>query len=155
MDKRLLESKVLYEKSYPPFNWRKAKKEVKKLDFQIEAPHFDTIEDFAEYAYKDMTFEPIPERQKAAKIFIDRAIEISEFYEMDIIIEERFDQVSVCFNFEFCPNGDFLKPLFLMADNFEIIPISKKHRISLLLTYYTHAAFRRGKQIRPSTSTDC
>ena len=108
MDKRLLESKVLYEKTYPPFNWRKAKKKVKKLDFQIETPHFDTIKDLAEYAYKDMTFEPIPERQKAAKIFIDRAIEISEFYEMDIIIEERFDQVSICFNFEWLCHNTWL-----------------------------------------------
>ena len=102
-----------------------------------------------EWAVKDLTFKPLPQRAKVAKQFVNKAIEISEQYEIETVIHEFIDHYSVEFYFDFCPFGRFLKGLILFSDDMDIISDVNGYKICMRLDFYTQAKLRKGKQIRP------
>ena len=150
MSKKVFESKVIYENRVPPFDYEKAKKKVETIELPpyYKRP-FDTPEEMEEWAVKDLTFKPLPQRAKVAKQFVNKAIEISEQYEIETVIHEFIDHYSVEFYFDFCPFGRVLKGLILFSDDMDIISDVNGYKICMRLDFYTQAKLRKGKQIRP------
>ena len=67
--------------------------------------------------FKDVTFVPLPDRIKNSEKFIEMAIELSEYYEIDIIIKRYHDSINVNYYFD---GGSIrnINNLFGMADEF-------------------------------------
>jgi len=150
MSKKVFESKVIYENKVPPFDYEKAKEEAETIELPPDYKRpFDTPEEMEEWAAKDLTFRPLPQRAKVAKQFVNKAIEISEQYEIETVIQEFIDHYSVSYYFDYCPFGRFLKGLILFADEIDIMSDVNGYKICLTLEYYFQARLRKGKQIRP------
>lgn len=98
--------------------------------------------------FKDVTFTPLPERIKNCELFIEKAIELSEYYEMDVVIKRYDDSVSVHYFFD---GGSIrnINQLLGMADEISLWKDVLGYNIELTLTYYTHAKMRRGRVITP------
>lgn len=89
----------------------------------------------------------IPERIEGREIFIDAAKEMGEFYQIDTVITERDDRISVTYSVDCGVNFRGLKKIISLADDLNFR--SNEDTVLLTLIYYTHATYRSGRKISP------
>ena len=85
----MTKSSTIYEKQFPKWEMP-TEEEMKEIDVAGEETEHLTFEQILEKIYKDVVYVLMPERREEAKVFIRKAISVSELYEMDIKIEHHF-----------------------------------------------------------------
>jgi len=151
IDKSIFEEKMIYEKTYPKDDideLRAAVSEDEDAHEDKEKKHM-TFDEIMEEIYDGVEYEPLPEREKSAELFVKTAIQISETYEIDAKIVQRHSHISVdfCFNSSGCMG--FLKYIIRFADDISFFANIKGYEIVMSLDHYTHAETRNGRRIHP------
>lgn len=145
-----MKRKVIYQKTYPDIDLDElealAGAEYLFGDNDDSAPSFD---EFMKRVYQDTVYWLLPERVKTAKEFINRAIELSEMYEIDAEIIEHDTNITVDYFFDGCACMGFLKELIQYADDIAFFINSRGREIQLSMEYYTHAIIRNGRRVSP------
>lgn len=142
--------KVIYEKKFPksemPSDEELAAIELEKDE---KTEHL-TFEQIMEKIYKDVIYVLMPERAEKAKEFVCKAIEVSELYEMDIKIEYHLSHISATYYFNYGGGMKHLTDVIGMADDLAFFGRKdKEYDIVMSLDFYTHAEYRRGRQMNP------
>lgn len=145
-----LYEEVIYEKKFP--RWEIPSDEElaeNKVDADEPKEHL-TFEQIIDKIYEGVECVPMPERTEAANEFVRKAIEVSDFYEMDIKIEKRTSHISVTYYFDFGGEMKHLTGIIGMADNIAFFGRKdKEYDIVMSLDFYTHTVFRNGRQVNP------
>ena len=99
--------------------------------------------------YKDVVYVLDPVREKRLQGFIDKVIEISELYELDIKINKHLSHVTVDYFFDGGGDMRYLLEVIKMADNIAFFPNNSGYALVVCLDFYTHIEYRNGRQINP------
>ena len=91
----------------------------------------------------------MPERLENLDYFISVTKEIADLYEMDVLITEHDEKITVRLKLDIDGSFPALKRLILLTDDISFDCGEKERQITILLTYYTHAIYRSGKQAFP------
>ena len=141
-------SSLLYRKVYP----RKKAEEVSvATEPNQNESTFNGIsaKEFFNNLEASITLAPLPEREEGAKRFIQSAMEISGFYELDIEIRRLDSCISVDLTFDIGAELKGLNKVFAMADKFGFNTKNEGMNVIVTLEYYTHAVYLKGRQIAP------
>lgn len=144
-------SKVIYEKTFPKEDLLELYKQAEEeaaAEPDEETEHL-TFDEIIKRIYKDMVYVAMPGRKEKAVAFMQKAIEISELYEMDIQIEEHLSHVCVTYSFNCGAGMKYLTDIIGEADNLAFFTHIKGYDIVLCLDFYTHAEYRNGRQVNP------
>ena len=133
---------TIYERHYPKVELAHAEDSEK----QTEPLNFEQI---MEKIHKDVVCVPLPEKQAAAKEFLNTAIELSNAYEIDVHICQHFDRIEVKYYFAYATSVGFLKDIVIQADDISIFKDTEGFNIVISLDYYTHATYRKDRWIIP------
>lgn len=151
MDKKYLEEKVIYEKTYPQEDIDELHAAMSEEDAaQDESENKRmTFDEILDEIYDGVEYEPLPEREKSAELFVKTAINISETYELDVKIVKHYSHISVdfCFNSSGCMG--FLKHIIRFADDISFFANIKGYEIVMSIDHYTHAETRHGRRVHP------
>ena len=115
-------------------------------------PFFRRIFDLAmifEGYTRYFTYLVLPGREKEARHFIQKAIEISNDYELDIEIEEHLSHISATYYFDCGACMGFLKRIIEMSDDISFFDHIKGFDMVMSLDFYTKAVFKRDRLIQP------
>lgn len=112
---------IIYKKQFHREPIDKTEPEVANFTDSGNAPSFDEI---MKEIYSNVTYLVLPGREKKARNFIQKAIEISNDYELDIEIREHLSHISVTYTFDCCAGMGFLKSIIEMADDISFLTIS-------------------------------
>lgn len=141
-------SKTIYEKKFP-------KEEIPILEMpDIEVPadteteHL-TFDEIIERVYKDMVYVVMPGRKEKAIAFLQKAVEVSELYRIDIKIEEHFSHVCVTYYFNCGAGLKHMTDIIGAADDLAFFTHIMGYDIVMCLDFYTHAEYRRGRLVNP------
>ena len=134
---------IIYEKHYPKANT--AEKEIQSAS-GAEPLSFEQI---MEKIYKDVIYVPLPEKQAAARGFLEEAIAISNTYEVDIKIRQYFERIEVKYYFDCAVSVGFLKEILVSADEISFFKDDEGFNLALSLDFYTHAIYRKERCIIP------
>lgn len=149
MKGELMNSKIIYEKKYPPLEIPSSE-EIKALNAtETEKTERLTFEQIMEKIYKDMIYVLVPERAAKAKAFIRQAIAVSELYEMDVKIEHHLSHISATYYFDSGGGMKHLLDVAKMADDVAFFRPKEGHDIIMSLDFFTHLEYRNGRQVRP------
>ena len=144
-----MDSKIIYEKKYPPLEIPPIE-EIKEQNASAdEKTERLTFEEIIEKVYKDMVYVLIPERAAKAKAFISQAIAVSELYEMDVKIEQHLSHISANYYFDCGCGLKHLLDIAKMADDVSFFTNIRGHDIAISLDFFTHLEYRNGRQVRP------
>ena len=139
-------SEVIYEKKFP-------KQEKPHIDAPMEEPNDKkerlSFEEIINKIYKDVVYVLDPVREKRLQGFIDKAIEISELYELDVKIYKHFSHVTVDYFFDGGGDMRYLLEVIKMADSIAFFPNNSGYALVVCLDFYTHFEYRNGRQINP------
>ena len=91
----------------------------------------------------------MPERLENLDYFISVTKEIADLYEMDVLITEYDEKITVRLKLDIDGSFPALKRLILLTDDISFDCGEKERQIIIMLTYYTHAIYRSGKQVFP------
>jgi len=137
---------VIYEKKF-------AKPEIPSIEFSTEKPKDKkerlSHEEIMNKLYKDVVYVWDPLREEKLQEFIDKAIEISELYKLDIKINKHFSHVTVDYFFNGGGDMKYLLEVIKMADNITFFPKNSGYDFVICLDYYTHIEYRKERQINP------
>lgn len=151
IDKAIFEEEVIYEKTYP-------REDIAELhaalpeevdDQDCEEKQRMTFDEIIEEIFEGVEYEPLPEREKSAKVFIKTAIQISETYELDVKIKRFHSHISVNYYFNSSGCMGFLKHIIRLADDISFFANIKGYEIVMSIDHYTHAEMRHGRRVRP------
>lgn len=144
-----MSGKVIYQKEYP------------RLSYE-EWDHLgDDVGQLKEYRYpggssalckkiiENCVRVLMPERLENLDYFISVTKEIADLYEMDVLITEYDEIITVRLKLDIDGSFPALKRLILLTDDISFDCREKERQIIILLTYYTHAIYRSGKQVFP------
>ena len=139
--------KTIYEKKFPPTDIEKIEQDISEMKDTLKNDRL-SFDEIMNKLFKDITFVPLPDRIKNSEKFIEMAIELSEHYEIDIVIKRYHDSINVNYYFD---GGSIrnINNLFGMADEFSFGKDVLGYDIEVSLTYYTHAKTRQGRTITP------
>ena len=139
-------SEVIYEKKFP-------KQEMPHIESSMEEPKDKkerlSFEEIINKIYKDVVYVLDPVREKRLQGFIDKAIEISELYELDIKINKHLSHVTVDYFFDGGGDLRYLLEVIKMADSIAFFPNNSGYALVVCLDFYTHFEYRNGRQINP------
>ena len=144
-----MNSKIIYEKKYPPLEIPPLEEIKEQNTTADEKTERLTFEQIMEKIYKDMVYVLIPEREAKAKAFIRQAIAVSELYEMDVKIEQHFSHISATYYFDYGCGMKHLLDVAKMADDLAFFKPKEGHDIVMSLDFFTHLEYRNGRQVRP------
>jgi len=145
----MTKSSTIYEKQFPKWEMP-TEEEMKEIDVAGEETEHLTFEQILEKIYKDVVYVLMPERREEAKVFIRKAISVSELYEMDIKIEHHFSHISATYYFDYSGGMKYLTDVIGMADDIAFFGRKDhKYDIVMSLDFYTHAEYRRGRRVQP------
>jgi len=151
MDKKYFEEKVIYEKTYPQEDIDELHAAMSKEDELREEGEKKrlTFDEILDEIYEGVEYEPLPEREKSAELFVKTAIYISETYELDVKIVKHYSHITVdfCFNSAGCMG--FLKQIIRFADDIAFFANIKGYDIVMSIDHYTHAETRHGRRVHP------
>ena len=133
---------IIYEKAYPKRN----QDELATLPSQSGAPTPDSFLKQLETSY---TCILIPERQRAARSFVQLARKISELYELDIKITEYDTHISVSYYFNAGGGLRCFKDPAVYADDVTFFSNVNGYEIVMCLDYYTHAVINKKRRLYP------
>ena len=134
---------IIYEKHYPKANT--AEKEIESAS-GAEPLSFEQI---MEKIYKDVVYVPLPEKQAAAREFLEEAIAISNTYEIDVKILQHLERIEVKYYFDYAVSVGFLKDVIMFADDISFFEDVEGFNLVLSLDFYTHAVYRKERCIIP------
>ena len=134
---------IIYEKHYPKANT--AEKEIESAS-GAEPLSFEQI---MEKIYKDVVYVPLPEKQAAAREFLEEAIAISTTYEIDVKILQHLERIEVKYYFDYAVSVGFLKDVIMFADDISFFEDVEGFNLVLSLDFYTHAVYRKERCIIP------
>lgn len=140
--------KVLFQKQYPREDLNESSNEIdeKQIAFQKELP---SSEGFIDHLLESITLEPLPQKEEGVERFIQSAIEISDFYELDIEIRQFSAHVRVNLSFDCGASLKGMSQVFAMADELSFATGIKGRDLTVSMDYYTHAVYLNGRQIEP------
>ena len=132
-------------------------KELHQLEEEIEQmsdakerkARLELLEQIMEKIYKDVVYVPLPEKQAAAREFLEEAIAISNAYEVDIKIRQYFERIEVKYYFDCAVSVGFLKEILVSADEISFFKDDEGFNLALSLDFYTHAIYRKERCIIP------
>ncbi len=141
-----MSTEIIYQKKFPPHEIPDIETHDDELLENIQIPSFEKL---MERIYNETAYVLIPAREERAKVFISKAIEVSETYEFDLMIIKRIPHISAYFDIE--PMGPMTQMLDVIkeADDITFFPAKDEDKITLCLDFYTHAEYVRGKRTRP------
>lgn len=140
---------IIYKKQFHREPIDETEPEVANFTDSGNAPSFDEI---MKEIYSNVTYLVLPGREKKARNFIQKAIEISNDYELDIEIREHLSHISVTYTFDCCAGMGFLKSIIEMADDISFFDHIGVYDLVMSLDFYTKAVFKRGRLIQPKWS---
>ena len=140
-------AKILYEKHYDVTNLLEFMNAPEPIDNGHETSK--AKKDIISEIYKDITYVPLPDRKESATAFVNKAIKVSELYEVDVKISEHESHISADY-FLYCGCSIArLKDVFRYADDISFFSNIHGYDIVISIDHYTHAVCRKGKQILP------
>lgn len=140
-----MKKEIIYSKKYPVRDYTAMMEQQKELPEGL----IPTYDEMMERIARDITYEVLPERKEKSRKFIQGAIKISEIYEYDIEIRELDTHIQVHIAFDAPSPLGLLRHLIGAADDTDIFLDSNGRNITLLLEYYTHGIYLRGRRIYP------
>lgn len=141
---------IIYKKQFHREPIDETEPEVANFTDSGNAPSFDEI---MKEIYSNVTYLVLPGREKKARYFIQKAIEISNDYELDIEIREHLSHISVTYTFDCCAGMGFLKSIIEMADDISFFDHIGGYDLAMSLDFYTKAVFKRGGLFSPNGQT--
>lgn len=140
---------IIYKKQFHREPIDETEPEVANFADNGNAPSFDEI---MKEIYSNVTYLVLPGREKEARHFIQKAIEISNDYELDIEIREHLSHISATYSFDCCACMGFLKSIIEMTDDISFFDHIGGYDLVMSLDFYTKAVFKRGRLIQPKWS---
>ena len=138
-------SKIIYEKSFPPDPVLEALLKQQSADlYNEEQANFPSFQAMLEERERHTTYIRRPYRIRNRKRFINAAIVLSDFYEIDLTITQCKGIIMATFYFDACAAMANLNNIMGMADEFGFMTNIHGHDICLTLNYYTHRIFHNG-----------
>lgn len=145
-------SKVIYEKKFTHLSAADCEQLYNEVntDFMAAAKKDPAL--FCKQLLESTVRVIMPDRVENSGFFITMAKEIAEYYEIDSVVTEHEDRLTV----EFCINCDdtytglkqiieFSDDICFRCDNGDVI---------LSIIYYTHATYLSGRKITPENDLD-
>ena len=144
-----MSGKIIYQREYP------------RLSYDEWVHHGEEFGQAKEYRYpggssalckkiiENTVRVLMPERLENLDYFISVTKEIADLYEMDVLITEHDEKITVRLKLDIDGSFPALKRLILLTDDISFDCGEKERQITILLTYYTHAIYRSGKQVFP------
>jgi len=145
----MIRSEVIYEKKFPKIDIPSVEVIKKMNKSETDNAERITFEQIIEKIYKDVVYVFMPERKEKAKVFVEKAIEVSELYEMDICVEQHFSHISVSYYFDCGGAMKYLIDVISLADEISFFRPKDGYELIMSLDFYTHAEFRNGRQCEP------
>lgn len=140
-----MKKEILYSKKYPVRDDTAMMEQLKELP-EKSIPTYDEM---MERIARDITCEVLPDRKEKSRKFIQGAIKIAEIYEYDIEIRELDTHIQVHIAFDAPRPLGLLNRLIGAADDADIFLNSNGRDVTLILEYYTHGIYLRGRKIYP------
>lgn len=144
-----MSGKVIYQKEYPHLSYE----EWDHLGDDVGQPKEYRYPGGSSALCKQIIENSVrvlmPERLENLDYFISVTKEIADLYEMDVLITEYDEKITVRLKLDIDGSFPALKRLILLTDDISFDCGEKERQISILLTYYTHAIYRAGKQVFP------
>lgn len=141
--------KVIYQKEYPRLSYE----EWDRLGDDVGQPKEYRYPGGSSALCKKIIENSVrvlmPERLENLDYFISVTKEIADLYEMDVLITEYDEKITVRLKLDIDGSFPALKRLILLTDDISFDCGEKERQITILLTYYTHAIYRSGKQVFP------
>ena len=138
---------VLYEKSYPQLTLDDFDAIDETASQVCDSVNTKNIEDHCKEMCRKSVTILVPEWIEGAGDFIAIAKRLSQQYEMDIVITEYHNRISVVLKTNGFGSYPDLKRLILLAD--ELYFSTDSELFVLTLEYYTHATYFNGRKISP------
>lgn len=143
-------SKLIYEKVYSKNPVLEAVlKQQSANSFNEEQAQYPSFLSMMLCRELQTTYIPRPCRIKNRKHFINAAIALSEFYEIDLTITQFKGLICATFYFDACACMQNLHKVMGMADEFDFMTNIHGHDIGMSLNYYTHKIVRNGIVVSP------
>lgn len=137
-------SRIIYKKEFPRDNFEELLKE------QTERKEPDlSFDEFMQRGNENRFSTPIPNRVNGAQAFIAAAKDVSELYQLDVLITEHIDHISADFYFNAGGSMRYFKEVMRLADDISFFANMRGYEIIMSLDYYTHAVFKGGRQVYP------
>ena len=141
---------VIYEKHFPkdPVLEELSKRQYAD-EFNEQQAKYPSFSEMIADLERNTTYTPRPYRIRHRNRFIQAAIALSDFYEIDLCITQNTGMISATFYFDPCTAMHNLNNIMGIADEFEFLTSIHGHEICMTLNYYTHKIVRRGITISP------
>lgn len=132
-------AKVIYEKKFSKDPIAEELMRRKQADaFNDYQGKFSSFQEMLYDIEKHTTYIPIPCKLRKRNRFIEAAIALSDYYEIDLIIFQSKGQVLATYSFDICTGIKNLHKIMDMVDEFDFFPDINGHKICMTLNYYTH-----------------
>ena len=143
-------SKTIYQKTFPKDPFLEALEQQQAADdFNEEQANFPSFRQMMLFRELQTSYIRRPYRIRNQQKFIDAVIALSDFYKIDLTIQQFKGMVSATFYFDACAGMHNLNKVMGMADEFEFLTNIHGHEICMTLNYYTHTIIRNGITISP------
>ena len=151
MDKKILEEKLIYQKTYPQEDIEELRTAMsgEETNDENKGKHRLSFDEILDKIYEGVEYEPLPEREKTAELFVKTAVHISETYELDVKIVQHYSHISVTYYFNSSGSMGFLKHIIRFADDIAFFANIKGYEIVMSIDHYTHAETRHGQRVHP------
>lgn len=149
-----MDCKVIFQKTYPRIEAFPNEEDlIQVVEQDIETIPADqesatSAHNFLKKEMEERVSVMLPEHLEQQKHFIDTAIALSDYYQIDLIIMEKVDCITVKFSFDCSESVPRMKELFLLAEDITSTAGPNVLDIQIILEYYTHAIYRNGQRIR-------
>lgn len=138
---------IIYEKWFPE-DTANDSSDVQSFEFSSLWDKMSP-EDISRWIHKGVTYIFLPKRQQLSKSFVQKAIRLSNLYQVDIRIRSRFECIVVTYYLESGVGLGIFKNLLRLADDVSILPAKDKHKFTLSLIFFTHAVYFRRIRLYP------
>lgn len=137
--------KVLFEVKYPNTDWSEELAE----ELPAERPSRTEAMEFLDKIFSERTLVLMPNRVIESKRFVALAKRIAETYHVDTKITEHDSHISVTYSFHSNSGMVGLLNVMEMADDISFFYNVDDKPITLVLDYFTHAEYMRGRHVAP------
>lgn len=143
-----MDQKIIFRKTYPRIEELLKEIETEEDALPEENEDLDSLANFLKQKTEERVYVLMPDRIERQESFINAAIALSEFYQIDLIVVESVDRITAEFTLECTESVPKIKTLIQMADDIIFTCGPRAGEMQIGLDYYTHAIYRNGKRIR-------
>lgn len=145
-----MQRKLLYKKNFPKNPILKQLEQQKSADeFNAFHAQFPSLTEMLDHLEQSTTYIPRPYRIRNRKRFINAAIDFSEFYGIDVKIEQFKDHICASFYFDCGGAIRNTKTLLGMGDELAFFTNLQGSEVCMCVSYYTHHTVRNGQIVSP------